>query len=352
MPSFQENSLIIERFRLAIVQIDDTIRRCVVFLYAGGSTTKRPVGTGFLVKMEQPTVPAAKAVYLVTAKHVVERVRQSGHELYARVHAFGPTEMALYTGALADLDRRERGGEKVDFLHILEALKRETPESVLAYGEWVKKNLSSIPEGAQFVDIGKMGDWLFHDDPNVDAAVLPWRPPFILDCWEFPIKNALTPTLISEEGIGLGEDVFVVGLFSRRVGQSRNIPIIRVGNIVAMPEEPIETAMGLQTAYLVELLSIGGLSGSPVFTYLGGVRRKFQSGGEMTVEARAGAVHLLGLIHGHWNLPSGDRVDVAHDAMDGGERVNMGIAIVVPIYLVLEILDYPKLRDARESAVK
>ena len=119
-----------------------------------------------------------------------------------------------------------------------------------------------------------------------------------------------------------------------------------------MPEEPVGTALGLQEAYLVELLSIGGLSGSPVFTYLGGIRREFPIGGEISVTARAGAIYLLGLVHGHWNLGSGERLDVACDALDGGERVNMGIAIVVPITRLLEILDYPAVRDAREKAKK
>jgi hypothetical protein len=45
-------------------------------------------------------------------------------------------------------------------------------------------------------------------------------------------------------------------------------------------------------------------------------------------------------------------VDLVDDALDGGERVNMGIAIVVPITRVLEILSYPKLRAARENVVK
>jgi hypothetical protein len=154
------------------------------------------------------------------------------------------------------------------------------------------------------------------------------------------------------EGVGLGDDVFVAGLFSRRMGKARNIPIVRVGNIAALPEEPIETAMGLQEAYLIELLSIGGLSGSPVFTYLGGIRRESAEAGAEDLHYRAGAIHLLGLVHGHWNAALQDRVDVATDALDGGERVNMGIAIVVPITRVLEILSYPKLRAARKNDVK
>lgn len=95
------------------------------------------------------------------------------------------------------------------------------------------------------------------------------------------------------------------------------------------------------------------MSGSPVFTYLGGIRHDFPPiGGEITLTTRAGAIRLLGLVHGHWDLASAERVDAVRDALDGGERVNLGIAIVVPIARLLEILDYPEVRAAREKAQK
>ena len=73
---------------------------------------------------------------------------------------------------------------------------------------------------------------------------------------------------------------------------------------------------------------------------------------EINLTTRAGAIHLLGLVHGHWNLASAERVDAVRDVLDGGERVNMGIAIVVPIARLLEILDYADVRAANEKAQK
>jgi hypothetical protein len=311
------------------------------------------VGTGFLVKMGPSDLPkSAQTVYLVTAKHVVEKALQSGHEFYARVNAIGPREMALLIVAGRETDRREKVGDRRDIGQTIEQLRTDHPGPVLALEEEIRRDHPTMPEGAQFVDIGGVGNWFFHEDPSVDAAVFAWRPSLKLDDWEFPLKYALTPALMTKEGIGLGDDVFVAGLFSRRTGHARNIPIVRVGNIAALPEEPIETAMGLQEAYLIELLSIGGLSGSPVFTYLGGIRRESAQAGAENLHYRSGAIHLLGLVHGHWNAASQDRMDAATDALDGGERVNMGIAIVVPIIRVLEILNYPGLRTARENAGK
>jgi hypothetical protein len=331
------------------MQIPDDIRRCVVFLYASGTTGRRPVGTGFIVSMRLSDVSPRHA-YLVTAKHIVEGVHRTGKKLCARVNGRGPMEMALWAETQREQERREKAGEETDILRVFEDLRVKPPESVLTLANAIAEHEPSIVEGAQFVDLGAVGNWIFHEDPNVDAAVLDWQPSWTLDLWPFPLKHAANPALIAREGIGLGEDAFAVGLFSRHVGEPRNIPIVRIGNIVAFPEERVATGTGLQEAYLVELRSIGGLSGSPVFTYLGGLRREFPIGGEVTMTTRAGAIYLLGIVHGHWNLASEEQVDAVRDPLDGGERVNMGIAIVVPIARLLEILDYPEVRAARETA--
>lgn len=238
------------------MQIPDYIRRCVVFLYASGTAGRRPVATGFFVSMYPPDVPAARerGTYLVTAKHVVEGVYRASDQLYARVNGRGPKEMALWAEALPELERREKAGEKTDILRVFEDLHAKPPESVLRLAEAMAKGEPSLAEGAQFEDLRGADNWIFHEDPNVDVAVLHWRPPATVDFWPFSLAQAATPAVIAREGIGLGDDVFVVGLFSRRAGQARNIPIIRVGNIVAMPEEPIETGTGLQEAYLIEPL--------------------------------------------------------------------------------------------------
>jgi hypothetical protein len=327
------------------VQIPNAMLRCVVFLYESGADGKRRlVGTAFVVSMYLPGVPRTEqGTYLLTAKHIVETVHRAGKQLYARVNSRGPLEMALWAEALYEQERREKAGDKIDIIRVFDELRANPPESVVLLAEAMSKQQPSVVEGVKFVNLGGPENWIFHENPIVDAAVLPWQPAATVDVWPFPIKDSVTPELIAREGIGPGEDVFVVGLFSPRAGQTRNIPIIRVGNIAAMPDEPIETATGRQEAYLVELLSIGGLSGSPVFTYLGGIRREPSKDEKISVTARAGAIYLLGLMNGHWGIGSA-QVDAVQDALDGGDRVNMGIAIVVPIARLLEILDYPRAR--------
>jgi hypothetical protein len=61
-----------------------------------------------------------------------------------------------------------------------------------------------------------------------------------------------------------------------RRGTTCLLPILRVGNIAALPAEPVHLETGRDNAALVEILSIGGLSGSPavfIFRSLGGTER-------------------------------------------------------------------------------
>jgi hypothetical protein len=153
---------------------------------------------------------------------------------------------------------------------------------------------------------------------------------------------AVTQEIISKEQIGLGTEVFLVGLFAHHFGKRKNIPIVRVGNISAMPEELVETRMGKIDAYLVEARSLGGLSGSPVFANLGVVR---MHDGQLQMRTGDPFLYLLGLMHGHWDL----RVsEIDDDVVDntGIQRVNMGIGIVVPAQKIIEVINQPRIVQA------
>jgi hypothetical protein len=135
----------------------------------------------------------------------------------------------------------------------------------------------------------------------------------------------------SQKRFGLGSQVFAIGLFRSHFGQDRNIPIVRVGNISAMPEEPISTKLGFMDAYLIETRSIAGLSGSPVFVDEppnpappGQLPLNLMS--MMIVDPRFHTdpeavqwykYHLLGLIHGHFDIADLDIDSVVDDATGG-----------------------------------
>ena len=57
------------------------------------------------------------------------------------------------------------------------------------------------------------------------------------DILPMPFGAFLTREDFKKEGIGLGDEVIISGLFVKHHGRQRNVPIIRVGNVAAMPEE-------------------------------------------------------------------------------------------------------------------
>ncbi|MDP9317387.1 MAG: hypothetical protein M3R24_42100 [Chloroflexota bacterium] len=184
--------------------------------------------------------------------------------------------------------------------------------------------------------------WRFHPaDKSVDVAVARILLTQEYDHLVYPLLSAATEGVIQEQGIGAGDEVFVTGLFANHYGRQRNVPIVRVGNIAAMPEEPIDTKYGHIEAYLVEARSIGGLSGSPVFVNLGVAR--YIDGGVKFSNSTA-VYFLLGLMHGHYGTRLPD-FDSNNPDVSDVERVNVGIAIVVPITKILEVINQPMMRE-------
>lgn len=192
--------------------------------------------------------------------------------------------------------------------------------------------------------------WFYHPtDDSVDAAVLPFASSRILDydISPIPVEIFATDQRMAEYDLGLGDEVFTVGLFTRYFGRSRLIPIVRTGNIAMMPKDKVPlTNFGLADVYLVEGRSIGGLSGSPVFCRETVQMPAMDQKGRKRAIAGVGRIHMLGLVHGHWDLPR-EFADAEQT-----EAVNMGISIVIPANKILEILLCPDLVEARNAAVQ
>jgi hypothetical protein len=168
--------------------------------------------------------------------------------------------------------------------HVLDGVRRTRPDGNLLL------RVNAAQAGAVFVQ-SNVDQWVTHPDSTLvdDAAVLAWAPPpDQVDFRVFPMTGAATDDVLRKSDIGIGDEVFLPGLFVHHAGKERNIPVVRVGNIAAMPDEPVQTKIGAMDAYLVEARSIGGLSGSPVFVNAGAMR---QVGGDSYDRGRAG--HLL-----------------------------------------------------------
>jgi hypothetical protein len=273
--------------------VSDEVRQCVVFIYLDDKDgVRRPAGTAFFVSFDRSHGAHGHWTYLVTAKHVLDGIRAARADgmMFLRVNVKG---------------------------------------AGFAY----------LPCSVEV--------WTTHPDTTLidDVAVLPWNPEAEFEYRSYPLEDSVD----EKTGHGVGDEVFLPGLFVNHAGKERNIPIVRIGNIAAMPSEPVKSRIGPLDAYLVEARSIGGLSGSPVFVNLG-LYRKVDG---KVVEARdnEGVHRLLGLMHGHWSVqpqdaPEGD--DVTLDAVSD-EWINMGIAMVVPVERIIATVNHPEQVQMREK---
>jgi hypothetical protein len=189
--------------------------------------------------------------------------------------------------------------------------------------------------------------WFYHptEKDSVDVAVIPLGSPnmVLYDITFIPDSIFATEKRIAEYNIGLGDELIIVGLFTRFIGKTYVTPIVRTGNIAMMPRDRLPVkGFGEMEAYLAESRSIGGLSGSPVFVRnTAKIPVQNMKGG--THLYGLGEGHLLGLMHGHWDLP------VSFSAPEQAEAVNMGVSIVVPAKKILEVLHHPELAAMRKE---
>ncbi len=189
-------------------------------------------------------------------------------------------------------------------------------------------------DGKSALVIGERTRWWYHTtDESVDVALIPFLPPEQFEYKHIPTDTVfLSDEVIRDKKIGTGDEVFVTGLFAHLTGAARNLPIVRMGNIAMMPGEPVPTKeFGDIEAYLIEARSIGGVSGSPVFVF------------------KSNKYYLLGLMHGHWDIPPQSKNDATRVDEDTYGQVNMGIAIVVPAKKILEVLNRSELVEMRRA---
>lgn len=269
--------------------IPDEIRKCVGFIgYQKVDGSISLAGTVFFLGKKMGTVADRVFLYAVTARHVIDGIKNKGIDM------------------------------------VLLRLNRKGTDSV-----WVRTMAK---------------DWLSSPDPSIDVAAIGIGLDASWDHLFFPVEGSATSLVIEQKKIDVGDEVCIAGLFAHHVGRKRNIPIVRTGNIAAMPHEKVATGLGEIDAYLIEARSIGGLSGSPVFVNPTGVRH-----GILTL-TDGPQLFLLGLVHGHFDTRS-LALDATADA-PGVAGINTGIGIVVPVEKILEVLSQPVFRSAEEALEK
>jgi hypothetical protein len=231
----------------------------------------------------------------------------------------------------------------VTAMHVIAAVRDEAPDQKVAV--WV-----NYPEG-NYRQEYPIESWLGHPsgDISIDVAVL-CEPidPGPLDHLAFTREGFATEALLQDpiDRVGVGDDLYFPGLFAPHWGRDRNLPIVRQGTIAAMPIEKVRSRIGGQDvlidAYLAEVRSVGGLSGSPVFIHFG-MWRVVPGTPEDAPIPPMRSDALLGIIHGHYDLPKILANSTEH------EMINMGICMVVPIKYVVETLDQPRMQKKRDE---
>jgi hypothetical protein len=161
-------------------------------------------------------------------------------------------------------------------------------------------------------------------------------------------SDGILPTAdFKNKYMGLGGNIAIVGLFRSHYGKERNVPIVRVGTIAALPHEPISTKVGYVEGYLIEAMSIAGLSGSPVFA---SPDLALELAKGLSKQPLSQGMALMGLVLGHFDVPNLNE-DVVTDE-DAPERsIHTGIGVVIPVDKIVETIQHPDLVAMRKDIV-
>jgi hypothetical protein len=191
-------------------RISDVYTDCAVYIYRSVEDARngeRQGGSGFLASYPVANDPHRHYVYAVTNKHVVKRAK-------------------------TPVIRLNRKDGTVEYVSASEQ------------------------------------EWTTHEDGDDIAVLLLAMNLADVKYHAISTDRFLTQEIVTSEDVGIGDDTFMVGRFVNHEGKQQNTPSVRFGNIAMMPKERIQTKEGLaQEAFLVEVRSLPGYSGSAVFIY-------------------------------------------------------------------------------------
>ena len=196
------------------MRVRDIALHCVGFVAevmaekSDGTFDYEMAGTGVFVSVPVRSLPGKSFCYFVTARHVVNAMRDRSTALFSNI---------------------QNGGR------------------------------SLVPLANPV--------WFVH--PDADLALIQVNDMGVFDVTTVPMHSLATEETMKAFDIGVGDEVFMIGLFEYLEGRVRNMPIVRTGNVAMFPKDQIYIDMGDESkyvnAYLIEARSMGGISGSPVF---------------------------------------------------------------------------------------
>lgn len=156
--------------------------------------------------------------------------------------------------------------------------------------------------------------------------------------------------LIAQQSyFGMGDEVFMVGLFVNEPGTSRNYPKARFGNISAIADEGerIEQPNRVRRpTHIADMRSRTGFSGSPVFVFDAPHHIWVDDRWTLRLPNNNGLLKLLGIHCGFYEESAPLRV--APDDLRE-VRVPSSMNTVVPAWQITELLNSNKLSELRDK---
>lgn len=186
-----------------------------------------------------------------------------------------------------------------------------------------------------------------HEDSTVDVAVIPGLPnENVFDFLTIPDSLIKSREDMKKSTLRPGSDVFFTGLFAPHVGEKKNVPIFRFGRVAMFTDDRVrwqEAGKAPESVelYLLETMSFGGNSGSPVF-FSQGMDREPGS-----IILGADEISLAGVMRGNFNEPRPGAFIQSQNSLLPVFAQNIGIAAVTPAYLLRDILYSEKLKSLR-----
>jgi hypothetical protein len=261
-----------------------------------------PLGTGFFVLYpDKRGGPDYGFVYLVTAKHV-----------------------------LRDFD-----GKFLRSVDVRVNLKSPEADSRVSF-------IRNVPVSDEH---GKLL-W-YHGSKEADEAVA-------VDCLPdqkkvafktIPLGMFVDNATLKSRDVEEGDSLYFIGLMAQFYGSKKNFPVVRRGTLAMMTDEEIPTPTGPQKAFIAELQSWPGNSGSPVFLNLGGLRH----GGLFLGEN----LRFLGILLGDFvNKIPATVVGGPQVSLGGNDAANVGISLIVPAASLRKVLDSPEAQSERDRQIR
>jgi len=287
----------------------ESVKKSVIFIEAdclsndasGRSLVKPFAGTGFLLSVPDGRLGADKGfTYVVTNRHVA----QPGVEADAPCH---PVRYIL------------------------------------------RVELRTAKPDGSFADVAILSpsqlQWTYSSDESVDLAIAPiGLNTELLDAMFIPSTLLMSSDEMKAQHVEEGDGVLFSGLFVQLIGQKHSEPIVRTGKIAMIPKEPVPTTLRkLGNLLLVDCHVFGGNSGSPMFINLGG-----QRGGILRV---GDEYKLLGVVSGYVKESSDFSLQTVA-SYAGTVDANSGVATVVPAQDLLNLVNSPPLKIARDEEVQ